>query len=480
MSFNSNELQTYDLLIQFFKINDPLRIAYVFLIGLVIRLIAYIWVVPLLVPEFQWMLLGEKLSEGFLLYGEIEDHTAVLSGAVFWIMDSLFGRSHLAHQFVSFLLIMVQAISLNLIINKFDILKERNYFPALVYIFISSLFVDFYVVSPVLLGTTFVILGFGKLFQILKNGNNDELSFHLGLSLGLAVLFYKPLSLFLVLALLNLLLYSNTIFRRYIISLFSFIFPLLLIITYFYWRHSLSGFIEFFFLKSFSVTTHWYQDLTGILFILVPVLILGVFGFFALLKANGYINYQTKCHYVFLHWLVVGSISVLFASEVSLFSFLIILPPITLFVSAFFLEMRIKWLAEIYFLVFIIIALMFGYSLDNAPWSTYNFTSLKKIVLYEKSIPSEGRLLVLSDDISYYKGNKVATRILNWRVSSKYFSQLNDYNNISYLYSLIKEDFPDVIIDPDGYCNQLFYHLPEVSKNYSKSGNMYIKVTNDL
>ena len=133
-------------MIQFFKINDPLRIAYFFLVALAIRTIAIIWVVPLLTPEFQWMLLGEKLSDGLMLYSVLEDHTAVLSGFFYWLMHELFGRSHIAHLVISSILIFFQAIIFNLAINKSDLFNEKSYVPGFIYIIVTSLYVDFYVV----------------------------------------------------------------------------------------------------------------------------------------------------------------------------------------------------------------------------------------------------------------------------------------------------------------------------------------------
>ena len=131
---SNNERQIYDLLIQFFKINDPLRIAYFFLIGLIIRSIAIIWVIPMLNPEFQWMLVGEKLAEGFILYNGLEDHIPVLSGFFYWLMSELFGRSHLAHLILSSVLVFFQAVIFNLAINKSDLFNEKTYVPGLLYI----------------------------------------------------------------------------------------------------------------------------------------------------------------------------------------------------------------------------------------------------------------------------------------------------------------------------------------------------------
>lgn len=462
-------------MIQFFKINDPLRIAYFFLVALAIRTIAIIWVVPLLTPEFQWMLLGEKLSDGLMLYSVLEDHTAVLSGFFYWLMHELFGRSHIAHLVISSILIFFQAIIFNLAINKSDLFNEKSYVPGFIYIIVTSLYVDFYVISPVMLATTFMIYAFDRLFQILKHGNNDETAFRLGANLGFAFLFYKPMLMLVCLIIFDLLLYSNTMIRRYVISIFGFIFPIALIATFFYWNGSFSGFINFFFLKSFSIKTLYFLTIPGVIGIYFVPLVLTSLGVFALLKSTRYINIQTKSHYCFFHWLVIGSTSVLFATEFSAFSLFVIIPPIAFFITAFFIERKIKWLSELYFTAFFCFILVFCYTFSSDKWVNMHIVNPNNLLLKSNNTIVDKHVLSLSTDVSIYKNNKVATRFLNWRISSKYFNRIDDYDNISLIYSALNEDLPDIIVDPDNHCKKVFKYLPTIGEHYSKVDSLYYR-----
>ena len=58
--------------------------------------------------ELKWLLLGQKMGEGNLLYADIWDNTAPLAAGVYWLLDVLFGRSAMAHHVVSLLLVWVQ------------------------------------------------------------------------------------------------------------------------------------------------------------------------------------------------------------------------------------------------------------------------------------------------------------------------------------------------------------------------------------
>ena len=448
------------------------------MIAVAIRIVALLWFIPTLVPEFEWMLLGEKLSEGLLLYRDVEDHTAILSGGFFWLMHELFGRSHIANQLVTLVLIAGQAILLNLLANKNDLLKDHSYVPGLLYVILASAYLDFFVLSPVLLGLTFALFAFNRFFQSLKTGSTDDLSFKIGINLGIAMLFYKPFVLLLVLMLIDLLLYSNTVFKRYVIILFSFAFPTLMLMSYYYWYGSLDAFITHFFIASFTVSSKVYLDWSSLTTILIIPLSISLLGFFNMLKGIGYINYQTKCHYVLFHWLVIGSIGAFFATELSTFSFLYILPSLVLFSSAFFLDFKRKWLGELLFLVFVGAIITIPFSLNNPKWISSGLIDNTTLKLKGHNLPTEGKLLVLSDEVEYYQHNKIATTFINWRIDQEYFNNLDDYNNISFIYEKLNEDLPDVIIDPKNYCEKLFSFLPSIEEKYTKSGTMYIKKHN--
>ena len=429
----------------------------------------------MLVPEFQWVLLGEKLSEGLLLYSSVEDHTAVLSGGVFWVMHELFGRSHIASQLIALFFTCIQAVSFNLLVNKNDLLKDHTYLPGIVYIIITSLYLDFYIVSPAMLGLTFALYGFSRFFQILKNGNTDDLSFKLGINIGIAFLFYKPFILLLFLLLFDLLLYSNTVFKRYIIIIFSFLFPCMIVMSYYYWQHALDDFMTLFFINSFSIPSTSFLNVSSLMTILCVPLLTTILGYISTLKGIGYINYQTKCHHVLFHWLILGTTGAFFVTEFSLFSFFTILPAMVLFTCAFFFDFKKKWLGEIVFICFIISILTINFSSNNEGWKSSGFINNTDLILKPHDVPPDGKLLVLDDDVSFYNKNKTATTFINWRINKEYFENLDDYNNISYIYEKLNADTPDIIIDPNNYCVKLFDFLPSIEKQYTKTGIMYFK-----
>jgi hypothetical protein len=80
-------------LITLFRNGSPLRILSVLAFLLLLRLPVLLNGVPVLSPELKWMLVGERMDQGFMLYTGIWDNTAPLSACVYWLIDLVFGRS---------------------------------------------------------------------------------------------------------------------------------------------------------------------------------------------------------------------------------------------------------------------------------------------------------------------------------------------------------------------------------------------------
>jgi len=89
------------------------------------------------------------------------------------------------------------------------------------------------------------------------------------------------------------------------------------------------------------------------------------------------------------------------------------------------------------------------------------------------------KILVLGDDLSYYKNNSLATPFLNWDNARRLFLNINDYENILTVFSNLKTDYPEYIIDQNGVLPDLMNYIPELKMNYSLvKDNVYQKTNN--
>lgn len=197
------------------------------------------------------------------------------------------------------------------------------------------------------------------------------------------------------------------------------------------------------------------------------------FVFIAILKvlnATGFINYQVRIQSVMLFLSMIGILILFFIPQLSMYHFLIFLPPMALFISAFFLILTKVVFRGILFYTFVLSMIYLGYSHRNllTPYLTLN-----KISVTKSSVESFGKILVLGENKANYQNNKVATIYIDWNLSKRYFLDLDNYENLSKIYTNVKNDIPDVIVDNEEIVPKLFERIPEFEKLYKQEGNLY-------
>ena len=99
--------------------------------------------IPLLTPELSWMLVGERMAEGGVLYKDIWYQLEPFSAGFYCFIDYIFGKSQLSYQIINIILIFIQALVFNLITNFNNIYNDRSCIPGLIYLLFGSLFFYF-------------------------------------------------------------------------------------------------------------------------------------------------------------------------------------------------------------------------------------------------------------------------------------------------------------------------------------------------
>ena len=467
-------------MISFFKYQDPLRFSMILIILIIIRLPALIYGYPLLIPELTWQLIGEKMSDGFVLYRDIWTATEPFSAGVYYFLDILFGKSQFMLQFFSLLLVFIQAAIFNFVLSINNLYPERTYVPALLYVIFSSLFFEFYTLSPPMLGMTFIIMAMHFVFFQIRTSEDDENIFYTGNLIAIASLFYFPFIICIVLVVLAFLFFTGATLRKYFLLLTGFIFPFIVVGTYYFVREGLDSFLSSFGMALFSDTELMVSGKALGVGLIVPVLLL-IVSIFAIYSKARYINYQYIAIRIFLFWLILSFITLYFTRMLSTFHLFIFVPSLSFFSAHFFLLVRRKLIREIVFAASVIIILWINYAV------LYQFATNKKPLPYEEMLVKEGpefsaykdkMLLVLGNDRSCYKNNHLATPYLNWELSQKHFSDLNNYETVSEVYENFVNDMPEVIIDQDTVAEQLFKRLPKLGQQYKKveGKNIYHKL----
>lgn len=464
-------------MLSFFRINDPYRLLFVFLVLLVFRLPYIVGGLPLTLPELEWMIVGEAMANGKMMYGEIWDDLGPLSALAYQIVHWAFGKSQLAYQLLSLTLVFFQAAIFNrlLLINK--AYNENTYVPALVYVICMSANFEFLTLSPVLMSTTFMLLAINNIFKRIDNFTLDELFLNTGLYLGIAALFYFPSVLFLVSTMLSLRLFTSAIPRRLMLLAFGFVQIIGLALLYYYWFDAAKEFYFQFFRFPFVAIRDHFLGWTSLVTTGAVLIVFFMLSLMKLYSKIYYVNYQVKFQSAMMLILLSSWISLFLVRNLSASNLILLIPPGAFFISHLLLLTGRKLKAEM--ILYSFIFLIFGYQFVVGK----NLKQIRQIVDFSKLyVPEETssnkiydkKLLVLGDDISFYKENMLATPYLNWQLSRLHFDQLNYYDVLTDIFNNFNGDPPEVIIDLEDRLPALFEKMPTIGLKYKKSGDTYI------
>lgn len=164
-----------------FKANNPYNNFLLFVYGLVLK--SAIFLHPVL-P-------GNDVSAG-VLYRYLLSFLSPINVSPF------------IYSLVSFLLLYIQATSLNAIVNAQRMLQKPTYLVGMSYLLITSLFTDWFHLSASLIVNTFLIWVWSKLCTLHNAPAPKTTVFNIGLAIGISTFFYYPSIIFLLLALVGL------------------------------------------------------------------------------------------------------------------------------------------------------------------------------------------------------------------------------------------------------------------------------------
>ena len=424
------------------------------------------------------MLIGERLASGFALYQESHTNLGPISALIYAGTDSLFGRSVLAYQVLSILLITYQSFLFNEALIENRAFKENSYIPAFLYAIIAAYFCDYAFLSPELMSMTFVLMALKRVFSHLNvRAKRDETILNVGLQLGIATLFFLPNAIFLSATLLTLLLFSSTIPRRFALLCYGYFLVLILVALYFFLAGGLGDFLRDFFASWFAYSRSSLFSTNNTLILLIPILWLSLVAIVRVLRSRRFTTYQGKLQQVMLLLLLFG-IAIWFASPTKgPFNFIFITAPLAFFLSHFLLLLRSNATAEALFFLFFIIITGSRYIIFIIPSEIQDVVSVEQVFISKTQINDSGKkLLVLGNtDISVYSDNQPATPYFDWSSSKEYLNKELKLTDLNEVYKDFKKDSPEVIIDSANVVPILFDRMPILSDKYQrKSQTRYV------
>lgn len=466
-------------MLSFFRINTVYKTLILFFFFVLLRLPAFIYGLPLTNYELNWMILAEKMNTGAVLYKDIWDNTAPLSAFIYFMIHFFFYNDRLIYQIVASILVFFQALMINRIFVKRQIFSEITLYPAFFYIILSHLFIDSFTLTPTLMSNTFLILSWQYMLLHIGERKRYNAVFEIGALIGIASLFHLPSALFLLVPFLSFLLMTDTKLNDYLLMFFSFVFTVGIILIIFYIFNN-----EYYFYYNYLRPLLYFNPKIYISFLNLGI-ILGftiLLSILAILKANNhkFNNFQARAKQIANASFVISFISAFFDTTLSLYHFFLILPAVSYLFTYYFLYLTRVLIKELVFSIFLLSVLTITY-VSFFPFLPIVKQNVKAWINVSEMLVSEypeqellknKRILVLGDKIDYYKGAKLASPYLSWRLTTRLFNEIpNDYKSKVAFYETLKKNLPEIIVNVDNNIKVLFKHLALLKEVYKPIPN---------
>jgi hypothetical protein len=459
-------------LLSFFRVNATYQIVSLVLFFTLLRL-PFLWSeVPLLVPELSWMLVGEQMSRGFMLYRDVWDNVSPFSGMVYWSIDTLVGRSQMAYQGVAFAVSLFQILYFNYVLRARDVFPERSYVPGAIYALFLNISFDLATLSPMLMATTFLLLALGVLIKMLERRQVTNEIFEMGLYIGIATLFYLPSALFMVWAFISLIFYTGATLRQHVLGFFGAVFPLLMVMLFFYLNDGVENLNQNLLTSVFQVKQYVLNDFSSLIISLFFPLVIGGFGFMRMLSNTRLVNYQSRVQQTMAIWFLVALLMIPLMQYLAPMQFVPFFPVAAFFSTFYFQSFKKRWIAELLFLGAMGGILLIQYQGLLALDPQLTLGRLENLRTRPALLPEairQKRILVLGEHEGEYLNNYTATPYLNWDLSRNDLGNLDNFESVIHIYDNFRQDPPDYIIDKENIMPRLFERVPALRRRYKPS-----------
>lgn len=461
-------------MLTFLRINSLFQLLTLAILLMIFKLPLLGGTLPMLLPELEWMLVGERLNDGHKLYEGIWTNIGPLAASVYRLVDYGFGRDQAAYELTAYFLIIFQAIYITFVTNRRQLFLEKNYVVGAVYLILMNVSFDLAKLSPALMAVTFLMIATNSFLKQVESreGVADDI-FEVGLFIGLATMFYLPVAIFLVWVILAALFFTGANFRQLVLIILGFLLPILAVVIYFFFTNDFDLFLFNLLNGSIRINQFSINKLLEFVYTFTFPVIIGILGYLFLAQASRYSGYQSRSHQTALLAIIFALIAYIIAPYKTPMQFVLVIPFLAILVTGLFLHLKGVYLPELLFIIFISIVLIVQYQ-GVKPLFGNGFRHISELRLSTETPPNEylnKKMLIIGERIDEYQHAKQVTCYLDWDLAKTDLKNPNNYASVVNIFYNFKNEAPEVIIDKVGVMKEIFERIPELSKDYSESKN---------
>lgn len=472
-------------MLSYFRVNDPYRMLGIFVLLVLIRLPFLISDVPLSIPELNWMLVGERLSEGSRLYIGVWDNIGPLAALIYSLVEFIFNRSQTVYVILAILLTTYQSLVFNTFLINKKAFNETTYVPAFVYIILSSFSFDFYVLSPVLISLTWILLALRNVFYRVESRSQDDRILGTGIYIGLATLCYLPSIVFLFSTIIAYMLFASVSFRRYLLLLYGTSLPILITLTYFFLVDGVDAFLYQYLLSFKYLSRELFTQPLSLLYLSLIPLVFLLIALYKVSQMRRFTNQQTKLQQIMFIKIIATVVTLFFVNGLAPYHLLPFVPPAAFFITHYLLSIRRFIFSELTAALLLILVVLNGYAFLHGFFSLHRIFNTPELLVQQTPYDEQVRgkkILVLGDQLSIYREAYASTPYLDWQVSKSSLSSVDYFENLTQIYNNFSKDMPEVIIDLESIMPQLQSRIPLLEASYQKkagSRDIYTLISKD-
>lgn len=252
------------------------------------------------------------------------------------------------------IVVLIQALIFNRIINHYNLLAKPSYLPALMYVTASSIFMQFLVLTPMLVCNFLILLIIEKFLRLAKAQSAMAIMYDSGIFISLGTLIYFPFIVLLVMLWLSLLMYRPFDWREWISGVLGFLTVFMFVAVFYYWNDNVDRFMDIWhplinkFPSNLQIN---YDDYL----VLIPLLVIMILAFLQLRENffRSFISTRKAFQMLFFMFLVC-MLSCYTKRGVTISHFQLCVAPGAVLLAYYFSNAKKRWFYESLFAVLVI------------------------------------------------------------------------------------------------------------------------------
>lgn len=262
---------------------------------------------------------------------------------------------------IVYLLLFIQATSLNKLINDQKLMQRTNYLPAMSYLLITSLFSEWNQLSAPLIINTLLIWAWARMDNLYNNKNTKGTIFNIGILIGISTFFYFPSLAFSLLIILALIVARPFIVAEWIIAILGIITPYYFLFAWLFLSDRLNNYKLPQFDVSYPYFHENYLELVGISLVVIAFF---TGAFFVQLNFRRQLAQVRKRWSLILFYLIVAA-TVPFINATHTFEYwLLTAVPLSAYIGAAFFYSSKRWFTLLLHWMMVVLVIVISYKIN--------------------------------------------------------------------------------------------------------------------